>query len=238
MNNADIIELESCESTNTWALEQLSRLKHGDVVFTRNQTAGRGQFDRVWLSSSGVLTASFVLKLSIVQLSGFSLIAGVAVIDAIETLLPGQQGKLRLKWANDVFVKGRKLAGVLCESRIQSEQAQVVVGIGMNCETVPESVQGAISLQQISNDVPEQQALLEQLRYCLLRLCDRSLAELLPEIQARDALLGSTIVFESGGETLTGAAAGIDHEGRLLIRFADGVRAYRSGRVLSMKRPE
>jgi len=233
-----LIELESCESTNTWALEQLSRLSHGDVVFTHNQTAGRGQFDRVWISSSGVLTASFVLKLSIAQLSGLSLIAGVAVIDAIETLLPDQQGKLRLKWTNDVFVEGRKLAGVLCESRIQSEQAQVVVGIGINCETVPESVQGAVSLQQISNDVPEQQALLEQLRYCLLQLCDRSFTELLPKIQARDALLGSTIVFESGGETLTGEGAGIDHEGRLLIRFADSMRPYRSGRASLVKSPE
>ena len=233
-----LIDLESCESTNTWALEQLSQLHHGDGVFTRNQTAGRGQFDRVWMSSSGVLTASFVLELSIAQLSGFSLIAGLAVIDAIETLLLDQRGKLRLKWTNDVFAEGRKLAGVLCESRIRSDQAQVVVGIGINCEAVPESVSNAISLHQISANVPDQQALLEQLRYCLLQWCDRSFAELLPEMRARDVLLGNTIVFESAGEKLIGEGAGIDQEGRLLIRFAEGIRAYRSGRVLSIKSPE
>lgn len=229
-----LIELESCESTNTWALEQLSRLNHGDVVFTRNQTAGRGQFDRVWVSSSGVLTASFVLELSIAQLSGFSLIAGLAVIRAIESLLPDQSGRLRLKWTNDVFVEGRKLAGVLCESRIRAEQAQVIVGIGINCEAVPESVRGAISLEQISTNVPDQKLLLEQLRCCLLQWCDRSLTDLLPEIRARDLLLGTAITFESAGEQFVGEGAGIDEEGRLLIRVDEGVKAYRSGRVLSI----
>lgn len=231
-NKPWLIELESCESTNTWALEQLSQLNHGDVVFTHHQTAGRGQFDRAWVSSSGTLTASFVLELPIAQLSGLSLIAGLAVIDAIETLLPNLCGALGLKWANDVFVKGRKLAGVLCESRIRSEQAQIVVGIGINCESVP--VDGAISLQEISEYVPDLQALLEQLRYCLLQSCDRSLAELLPEIQARDILPGKTIVFDTVDEQLTGIGAGIDEQGRLLIQFADGIRAYRSGRVLSI----
>ncbi|MBW4527036.1 MAG: biotin--[acetyl-CoA-carboxylase] ligase [Phormidium tanganyikae FI6-MK23] len=229
-----LIELERCDSTNTWALEQLSRLNHGDVVFTRNQTAGRGQFDRVWMSSPGVLTASFVLDLSIAQLSGFSLIAGLAVIHAIETLVIEQRGRLRLKWTNDVFIEGRKLAGILCESRVRSDQAQMIVGIGINCEGVPESVQGAISLEQISASVPGQQALLEQLRYCLLQLCDRALVEVLPEIRARDVLLGTAIVFESAGEQVAGQGAGIDEEGRLLIRFTDSVKAYRSGRVISL----
>ena len=228
--------LDICESTNTWALNQLSELQHGDVVFTRHQTAGRGQFDRVWISPPGVLTASFVLELSIAQLSGLSLIAGLAVIHAVETLLPNLHGSLRLKWTNDVLSEGRKLAGVLCESRIRSDRAQVVVGIGLNCEAVPDSINSAISLRQISDQVPNEQTLLKQLRDCLLQ--DRAFADALPEIRARDAVLGKAIVFESAGEKLTGIGAGIDAEGRLLIRFADGIRAYRSGRVVSIKDPE
>jgi BirA family transcriptional regulator, biotin operon repressor / biotin---[acetyl-CoA-carboxylase] ligase len=227
-----LYELESCESTNTWALEQLSQLHHGDVVFTRNQTAGRGQFDRVWLSQPGILTASFVLDLSIAQLSGFSLIAGLAVIDAIETLLPDQ--KLQLKWANDVFAEGRKLAGILCESRLKADQVRAVIGIGLNNSIAPESVPQAISLSQISATVPDEKVLLVQLRESLMRLCQQSLMELLPEIRSRDVLLGKAIVFESSGETLTGEGAGIDEEGQLLIRFPEGVKAFRSGRVLEI----
>lgn len=226
--------LESCESTNTWALQRLSQLQHGDVVFTRNQTAGRGQFDRVWVASPGVITASFVLELSAAQLSGLSLIAGLAVIDAIETLLPDLHHRLRLKWINDVFVKGRKLAGVLCESRVRSGQAQVVVGIGLNCESVPESVKGGISLKQISDCIPSEQALLKQLRQCLIAVCDRPFAEFLPEIRTRDAVFDREIVFEFEGKTWAGRGAGIDQQGRLLIRSRFGLSVHRSGRILSI----
>ncbi|MGG6265315.1 biotin--[acetyl-CoA-carboxylase] ligase [Leptolyngbya sp. AN03gr2] len=229
-----LTHLECCESTNTWALEHLSDLSHGDVVFTRNQTAGRGQFDRVWVSSSSVLTASIVLELSIEQLSGFSLIAGLAVIRAIETLLPDQHGKLRLKWTNDIFAKDCKLSGVLCESRIRANQAQIVVGIGINCEAVPETVNNAISLQEISAYVPDREALLERLRVCLMQLCDRAFSELLPEIRSRDLLLGKCIVFDAGTKQLTGEAAGIDQAGQLLIRVENEVKSYRSGRVLAI----
>lgn len=227
-----LYELESCESTNTWALEQLSQLHHGDVVFTRNQTAGRGQFDRVWLSQPGILTTSVVLDLAIAQLSGFSLVAGLAVIDAIETLLPNHQHRLGLKWTNDVFAEGQKLAGILCESRLKANQARAVIGIGLNNSTIPESVTQAISLSQISATVPDEKVLLVQLRESLMKLCQKSLAELLLEIRSRDVLLGKAIVFESTNGTLTGEGAGIDEEGRLLIQSSEGARAFRSGRVL------
>ncbi|MBE9009393.1 biotin--[acetyl-CoA-carboxylase] ligase [Pseudanabaenaceae cyanobacterium LEGE 13415] len=230
-----LTELERCDSTNTWALDHLSELRHGDVVFTQNQTAGRGQFDRSWVSSSSVLTASFVLELSIEQLSGFSLIAGLSVIYAIEMLLPDQRGKLRLKWTNDIFANGRKLSGVLCESRIRANQAQIVVGIGMNCEAVPDRVNHAISLQEISAHVPERAALLEQLRLCLMQLCDRTVSELLPEIRSRDLLRGQCIQFDTGTEQFTGEGAGIDEEGQLLIQVGNEIRAYRSGRVLAIQ---
>jgi len=167
-------------------------------------------------------------------LSGFSLIAGLAVIHAIETLLPDQQGKLRLKWTNDVFAEDRKLSGVLCESRIRSNQAQIVVGIGINCEAVPETVSNAISLQEISACVPNRELLLEQLRICLMQLYDRTFSELLPELRVRDLLLGKRIVFDTGTEQLTGEASGIDQAGQLLIRVGNEVKPYRSGRVLAI----
>lgn len=227
--------LESCESTNTWALEQLPQLAHGDVVFTRNQTAGRGQFDRVWLSQPGILTASFVLDLAIVQLSGLSLVAGLAVIHAIETVLPAQRDKLCLKWPNDVFTEDRKLAGILCESRLKADQARAVVGIGLNNATVPDTVPQAISLSQISAIVPDESALLTHLRQCLMRLCQQSLTDLLPEIRSRDILFGKAIVFESSDQKFIGEGAGIDQEGQLLIRLPEGVRAFRSGRVVEIR---
>ncbi|MCU0549616.1 MAG: biotin--[acetyl-CoA-carboxylase] ligase [Leptolyngbya sp. Prado105] len=223
--------LATCDSTNTWALEHLTQLKHGDVVFTRNQTAGRGQFDRVWHSQCGTLTASFILDFSIAQLPGFSLIAGLAVIQAIETLLPV---KLQLKWTNDVFAEERKLAGILCESRIQGDQVRMVVGIGINRAGVPDSLTRAISLSQISASVLDEQVLLTQLRDRLLQLCQQSLVDLLPEIRSRDFLYQKKITLEVANELLTGEGAGMDAEGQLLIQSSEGIRAFRSGRVVKI----
>lgn len=239
-------ELATCPSTNTWAIEQAAILKHGDVVFTRQQTAGRGQQRRVWYAPAGVLTASFVLeRLPAAQLSGLSLAAGLAVINAIEDLLPDLQGRLRLKWSNDVFFAERKLAGILCEAVTRAGVARVVVGVGLNrsvdfTEQVLNQIGNPISLHQIS-EAPAELALLERLRHCLLQVNDLladapdGIAALLPELQRRDLLLARQITLELDGERISGEAAGIDASGRLLLRLPDQqIRSFTSGRIVEI----
>jgi BirA family transcriptional regulator, biotin operon repressor / biotin---[acetyl-CoA-carboxylase] ligase len=121
--------LDQTPSTNSWSIEHLSQLQHGDVVFTPQQTAGRGQFDRIWHSPPGVLTASFILDgLDPSQQSGLSLAVGLAVIYAIEDLAISCQNCLQLKWPNDIWYDQRKLAGILCEV----SKDRLIVGIGCN----------------------------------------------------------------------------------------------------------
>jgi BirA family transcriptional regulator, biotin operon repressor / biotin---[acetyl-CoA-carboxylase] ligase len=182
--------VEQCSSTNTWAIAQAADLGQGDVVFTRHQTAGKGQRGRIWHSPPGVLTASFVLdRLPAVQLPGLSLAVGLAVIYAIEDLLAIEpssqpsngQGQLQLKWSNDVLLDRRKVAGILCEatSHQSSGTARVVVGIGLNrCVDFAEAgltaneIGKAASLHQVFSVVPDEFALLERLRNYLLQVAD------------------------------------------------------------------
>jgi BirA family transcriptional regulator, biotin operon repressor / biotin---[acetyl-CoA-carboxylase] ligase len=186
--------VEQCASTNTWAIAHAADLGHGDVVFTRHQTAGKGQQGRIWHSPPGVLTASFVLdRLPTAQLPGLSLAAGLAVIYAIEDLLaidpPTEQSRqpferedlLRLKWSNDVLLDRRKVAGILCEatSSLSAGTARVVVGIGLNrCVDFAEAgltadaIGEAASLHQVFPTVPDEFALLERLRYYLLQVAN------------------------------------------------------------------
>ncbi|MGL5058986.1 MAG: biotin--[acetyl-CoA-carboxylase] ligase, partial [Microcoleus sp.] len=104
--------LDSCPSTNTWAIDRASQLDRGSAVFTRNQTGGRGQYGRIWHSPPGVFTASFILDLPNSNLlSGLSLAVGLAVIYAIEDLVPDCRDKLQLKWPNDISIDRQKLAG-------------------------------------------------------------------------------------------------------------------------------
>jgi BirA family transcriptional regulator, biotin operon repressor / biotin---[acetyl-CoA-carboxylase] ligase len=252
--------LEQCPSTNTWAAEAIA-LQQGDVVFTRQQTAGRGRHGRSWHSPPGVLTASFVLEpIPIKYLSGISLAAGLAVIDAVEDLMPTLQGELRLKWTNDVFLQGRKLAGILCESAIKSsvESARVIVGVGLNRCVEFEHLEWQddfarrVSLHQVASSsrypqgvapscpqgvAPDELPLLERLRYYLLlnaeRLRSQGMNALLPDLRQRDFLMGKFITVETVGESVAGEAVGIGDRGELRLRLLDGTeRAFISGHIL------
>lgn len=243
MDHFDWLEyLDSCASTNTWAIAQSEKLTHGSVVFTRQQTAGRGQRGRTWIAPTGVLTASFVVdRVPVKHLAGFSLAVGLAVIHAVEELVPLLQNLLRLKWSNDVLIQERKLAGILCETSIssRSEVARVIVGIGLNrCADFTQTpLTRAISLHEVTKDVPDEVLLLERLRHHLLQMSDRisqsGLGSLHAELQGRDILCDRILTIDLAGQEITGQAIGIDINGRLLLKFPDqSVRAFTSGHIL------
>jgi BirA family transcriptional regulator, biotin operon repressor / biotin---[acetyl-CoA-carboxylase] ligase len=239
--------VDTCDSTNTWAIANATALTHGDVVFTTNQTAGRGQHGRSWYAPPGVLTTSVVLDgLPVAQLPGLSLAAGLAVIYAVEDLLPNLQDELRLKWPNDLWLQEQKLAGILCEAVSGfTGYSRVVVGIGLNrcADFSSTNLNHAISLHQVSITVPDELSLLERSRHYLLQASSilahqdsgaefSGLAALLPELRRRDALRDRHITVELPEGQFTGQGAGLDAYGRLLLRLPnDQLQAFTSGRV-------
>ncbi|MEN9215756.1 MAG: biotin--[acetyl-CoA-carboxylase] ligase [Gloeomargarita sp. HHBFW_bins_162] len=236
--------LDECSSTNTWALQTLDKLTQGDVVFTPHQTAGRGQHGREWYAPPGVFTASFILTpLAPQELPYLSLAAGLAVIHALEDLIPLPAQALGIKWPNDVLLGGRKLAGVLCEARFP----KAVVGIGLNRAVNWQNVltQGRVnlspkqvaSLTEITANPPEVMTLLAKLRNYLLQahglIQHQGLTGLLPQLRQRDVLYGCPLIVNTGQGDLTGVGAGFDEQGRLLIQAHDGaVYPLTAGRVL------
>lgn len=242
--------LDTCSSTNTWAIENAAHLNHGDVVFTQKQTAGRGQNGRTWHSPAGVLTASVILtQIPSVQLPELSLAAGLAVIYAVEDLVIDCQSLFRLKWPNDIWFNGRKIAGILCEASSSGAEGRVVVGIGLNrCvevrdETLKAISHRVISLHQISAAIPTELELLEQVRRYLMQLAgilryenNRSghgFSLLLPPLRQRDALSGQMITLAVGQTQIVGEAAGISDRGHLLLRLQNGeIQAFASGHIL------
>ncbi len=243
--------LDECPSTNTWAIQQAAQLHHGDVVFTRRQTAGRGQQGRVWHSPPGVMTASVVLEtLRSDRLPSLSLVAGLAVIYAVEDLMPELQATLRLKWANDVYVQGCKLAGILCEAKsgYGTRQCRTIVGIGLNRQVEfaksgisPEQLGNPISLHHLSAQVPGELALLDRLRHYLLQAvgvvqlapATASLTPLLADLHDRNMLYGHTITIATTGGTIVGRSGDIDAVGRLCIHLPNGtIQKVISGHVL------
>ena len=182
---------------------------HGTLVTAGFQTAGRGRQGRTWSAPPGsALLMSLVLR-EVDPL--LSLRAGLAVAD-----LAGEGA--RVKWPNDVLLDGRKVAGVLVESRPQ--EGWTVVGIGVNVAVdvaeLPEELRAtAGSLGRRPSELDD--TLAELLGHLERRFADPPHATL-AALRERDALLGRTVAW-AGGE---GVGAGIDEHGALRVRLADG----------------
>ena len=215
-------------STNDHARElALGGAPHGTVVVAERQTAGRGRQGRTWSAPPGrALTLSAIARLTAPALEQLPLAVAVAVCEACEAVAPVT---CRIKWPNDVWIEGRKAAGVLIEARPLDGWA--VIGIGLNVDTAsgefpPELREMAASLRSATGRPTDREAaltaLLARLASWLPRLEDqRAVAAAFRE---RDALQGARIAWTSAGIRRAGEARGIDDDGALVVFTDDGGR--------------
>jgi BirA family biotin operon repressor/biotin-[acetyl-CoA-carboxylase] ligase len=207
---------------------------HGAAVAARVQDIGRGRRGRSWVSPEGGLWLSVICRPPDAAGAGcLSLRAGLAVVDAIEGLLPSVRG-LQLKWPNDVLMGGRKLAGLLCEARWEGGRpVHVVVGLGLNVvNPIPSSLADqAVALANRAAGVTVSdlaQPLAEAISAAGLVAGALSASEL-AAWASRDALLGRPVTG-----ALSGTAAGIAPDGALLVRQdADVIGRVEAGEVVT-----
>jgi BirA family transcriptional regulator, biotin operon repressor / biotin---[acetyl-CoA-carboxylase] ligase len=205
----------------------------GTAVIANTQTAGRGRRGRAWHDEPGEsLLLSIVVRprLAVPDLPKLSLATAVAVAEAIEvtTALAA-----RLKWPNDVLVNGRKVAGILLESRIGDEPV-VVAGIGVNLrqrEFPRELADAATSLDLEGGRAIEREALLD----AVLDAFDRWKARLEREGFAplRERWLG---LADTIGRAVTvgdegGVAVDLAEDGALVLRRAGRLQRVFAGEV-------
>lgn len=121
------------DSTNQYLLEQVNQLSSGESCLAECQTAGRGRRGKPWVSPFGcqlILSMYWRLEQGMAAAMGLSLAVGVAVVQALESL--GYPG-VELKWPNDLYYQGRKLAGILVEmSGSAGASCHLVIGVGLN----------------------------------------------------------------------------------------------------------
>lgn len=213
------------DSTNSRARELAGGGAPGGAVVTAaEQTAGRGRQGRSWSAPAGkALLYSAILRPLDRRHLLLPLAVPLAVCEAAEQLQPRR--RCQIKWPNDIWHEGRKLAGVLIEARPQDGWA--VIGVGLNLaieedEFPPELRDTAVSL--FASAVPYvgianirnsgTRALNEQ----LARWVDADSDTVLSAWRARDALRDREVAWAEG----SGVAAGIDDRGNLLVRVAGG----------------
>jgi BirA family biotin operon repressor/biotin-[acetyl-CoA-carboxylase] ligase len=227
--------VERCSSTNDLAL----RMAHPILIASEEQTAGRGRRGRRWHSAPGAgVTFSLGRRIRrpVRELAALSLVAGVAATRALRAL---GVGKAALKWPNDLVVDGAKLGGILVETR---SSGYAVIGIGINCRR-DAGLAGKLGrkvafLEEFAS--VDRNAVIQQAGRALVEALDtferHGLAGLRSEWQAMDAHAGQRLrVRLANGRVMTGLAGGLADDGALRLVTRSGVRAVRSGRVVSAR---
>ena len=227
------IFLTETDSTNRDALDLLSKSSpsEGTVIYTDRQRAGRGQFGRVWQAEPGSsLLCSFIFRPSFVlvrQQFGLNQAFALALCEtAIELGLP----QARLKWPNDLYAEGRKLAGMLIENQVRGAYIEsCILGIGWNLNqtSFPEELGRAASMKQILGRSLDREAVLSKLclrleqRYLQLKSC--RLEELQADYQALLLGYGQRRRFRDlhQGLIFEAQVQGVCPQGRLILSPAD-----------------
>lgn len=233
--------LERCTSTNDLLL------KENDAVLlaAEEQTAGRGRRGRRWHSAPGAgLTFSLGRRVRrpARELAALSLVAGVAAARALRAL--GVR-KAALKWPNDLVVDGAKLGGILVEARTsgrRSDGSYAVIGLGINCRRTPGLAARLGREVAFVSDFAgvSRTEVLQSTASALLTALDAfeagGLDAFRAEWEAMDAHAGQRLrVRLAGGRVVTGVAGGLAEDGALRLVTRNGVRAVRSGRVVSAR---
>jgi BirA family biotin operon repressor/biotin-[acetyl-CoA-carboxylase] ligase len=214
------------DSTNEQAKQLAdSGAPHGTVVTADEQQVGRGRQGREWTAPPGsAVLMSLVLRDLDERHMLLPLAAAVAVCEACEAAgVPAA----RVKWPNDVWIDGKKVAGILIEGRPQEGWA--VLGIGLNVTTdsfPPELAETATSLRLAGYETTPA-AILANLLAALNRWIEAPPESVLAAWRGRDALKSERVRW-SGGE---GVADGIDDSGALLVQTDDGPVTLDAGEV-------
>ncbi|MCR9017249.1 biotin--[acetyl-CoA-carboxylase] ligase [Aquiflexum gelatinilyticum] len=225
----DIIYLTECHSTNDEALERLRRreITEGSIIFTDNQTRGRGQRGNVWLSQAGMnITFSLLLKPNFLIPSEqfyLNMIISLAVVE----LFLEYPDDIKIKWPNDILHRSDgKIGGILIENIINQKGIEYsVIGIGLNINQTVFEIPKVTSLRLLTGKDHERWELLQILvanierRYMTLK--KKEFKKIKADYLAHLYRFEEWAMFDDG-EIFEGRIKGIDENGKLNIQKRDG----------------
>jgi BirA family biotin operon repressor/biotin-[acetyl-CoA-carboxylase] ligase len=190
MNEPQGVRLATVTSTQDIARD----LPIGSLVVADHQTAGRGRLAHRWEAPPGTaLLVSFVLEPNPL----LSLIAGIAAAEACGS-------GVRLKWPNDLLLRGRKVGGIL----VEATPSKAICGIGINLTWAPE---GAAQLDQPRDE------LLERLRHAIDRWTSATPADVLTRWRELSDTIGRRVRIQLPDRVIEGTAGDIDANGNLIV---------------------
>lgn len=234
--------LDECPSTNTLLAERAAAgVPPGAVLVCEHQSAGRGRRGNLWVSRVGGSLAFSILwrfARGAGALGGLSLAVAVGAAKALERL--GIRG-VEVKWPNDLYLKGRKLGGILIEltGDVRGPSAAVVgVGINVRLDRPMRGRIGSPAADIASHGGPAPSrtallgALLPSLAESLAQFSREGFAPFREEWLRLHAWRGRRVALSTADRRVTeGKIVGIAEDGALMLASAKGVERFHSGEL-------
>ncbi len=232
---AELIRYDECDSTNTRAREYAALIGKEAVFLADRQSAGRGRRGRSFISENGGIYISFLYfpEDGAIDISGITARAATLAARAIESCT---DLKIDIKWVNDLYVNGKKIAGILTEGEFdeRGNLRYYVVGMGINVYKIDgfdSKMPVAATIEELASVKPD----IEKICVSLIRLMRGEMppaAELLSEYRERCILIGRRINVRRGDEEHSALAIGVNEDYSLSVKLDSGeVRALNSGEV-------
>ncbi|GAA0860181.1 bifunctional biotin--[acetyl-CoA-carboxylase] ligase/biotin operon repressor BirA [Aliiglaciecola litoralis] len=239
LNPEQVNVLNIIDSTNTYIKQQKRSLSNGYVCIAEAQTEGRGRRGRSWVSPYG---ASIYLSMfwsfpgGYQAISGLSLVVGIAIVQALKKL--DVQGAM-LKWPNDVYLHGKKLAGILVEVEGQMGSAcEAVIGLGLNID-LPES---KVNIDQAWTDLSKSTGwqfdrnelaanIIDELVTVLTLFEKQGLQPFLDSWKQHDYYDNQPVTLHMGEKQVKGTVRGVNQDGALMLEQNNRVTPYHGGEI-------
>jgi BirA family biotin operon repressor/biotin-[acetyl-CoA-carboxylase] ligase len=209
------------------------------VIWSHEQTSGRGRSGRKWCSDLGNLYFSILISdnTEISKLPQMSFVTALAMYDTVSALLPSniQCSQIKLKWPNDILFEKAKIGGILLEAISSSELKHLIIGVGLNVSSAPKlKERNTCCLKDLGASPIDLDIILDifinHFDHYLLRWHQDGFQFIREDWLKKSEMLGSLISFHDGNRKISGIFQDIDsygnicimNEGGLLEKFASG----------------
>jgi len=214
------------------------RRSDGAIVVADEQSAGRGRLGRRWVCPPGLgltFSRAVVRDRRDVTPDRLAFATSVAISEAIEQAAGAAVGDVRIKWPNDLYVDGQKIAGILVESSTESvgseAVASAVIGVGINVDVTRDDLPN--ELADVATSVSMQgwrahrlRILAEAVRAMDDALNVRDCARLVNMWRSRSMMLGQCVPVRCDGRDVVGTVEDLDPQRGLVLRGERGEMVF------------
>jgi BirA family biotin operon repressor/biotin-[acetyl-CoA-carboxylase] ligase len=203
------------------------------LIISESQSAGRGRMGRSFYSPEGTgLYMSLLLDIAsgLSDTVGITSAAAVAAVRAIRNVCGVETG---IKWVNDIYLKNKKIAGILAESFFEGDRQFLIIGIGVNMYTADfpaelRGIAGAIMSKKGSRSELAA-AICEELITLIYGLPNN---DFMREYRESSIVLGKKVTFTENGKAFFGIAESISDDGALTVVLEDqSIHVLKSGEI-------